>query len=107
MVSESETMSDYIGGYLVLSGAFTTMLGQFDRSNGISSGSRNFHFILSLPGHFGYFLSPAPKKKTAGRCMDETNYFLYPFTSFLVTVPEYTDNSAADNSSDSGNNGTT
>lgn len=27
MVSESETMSDYIGGYLVLSGAFTTMLG--------------------------------------------------------------------------------
>ena len=27
MVSESETMSDYIGGHLVLSGAFTTMLG--------------------------------------------------------------------------------
>ena len=39
--------------------------------------------------------------------MDETNYFLYPFTSFLVTVPECTDNPAADNSSDSGNNGTT
>lgn len=88
-------------------GGFYHYAWQFDRSNGISSGSRNFHFILSLPGHFGYFLSPAPKKKTAGRCMDETNYFLYPFTSFLVTVPEYTDNSAADNSSDSGNNGTT
>lgn len=27
MVSESETMSDYIVGYLVLSGTFTTMLG--------------------------------------------------------------------------------
>ena len=27
IISESETMSDYIGGYLVLSGAFTTMLG--------------------------------------------------------------------------------
>ena len=27
IVSESETMSDYIGGYLVLPGAFTTMLG--------------------------------------------------------------------------------
>ena len=27
IISESETMSDYIGGHLVLSGAFTTMLG--------------------------------------------------------------------------------
>ncbi len=27
MVSDSETMSDYIGGYLVLPGAFTTILG--------------------------------------------------------------------------------
>ena len=27
IISESETMSDYIGGHLVLSGVFTTMLG--------------------------------------------------------------------------------
>lgn len=56
IISESETMSDYIGGHLVLSGVFTTMLGGLtgvDWSNCISSGSRDFYFILSLPGYPG------------------------------------------------------
>lgn len=53
IISESETMSDYIGRSFSPFGSFHYYAWRSDWSNCISSGSRDFYFILSLPGYPG------------------------------------------------------